>query len=224
MSESRIDKGEDIIEAKEIRKLTPSSAKDDDLIEMKQRQIVESACPLFTKKGFHRTTIREIAQAAGMSMGQLYHYISSKEDILFLVYRMMEKNWDDHLQDTGIEDIEDPVERLSEVLFETYKMEATAENRELALFSYTETKYLEKQQLHVALERFDKNVIGFWRHLLHEGNRQKAIKCDVDFAASVITYLMFFFALSGWTLRDKPQNEIVNSLTDFVLRGLGLKS
>ena len=41
--------------------LIPSSAKDLALIEQRQKQIVEAACKLFFKKGFHGTNMREIA-------------------------------------------------------------------------------------------------------------------------------------------------------------------
>jgi AcrR family transcriptional regulator len=57
------------------------------------QQIVDGACRLFFKKGYHGTTIREIAIASGMSMGQLYHYISSKDDVLFLIYKHMQMIW-----------------------------------------------------------------------------------------------------------------------------------
>jgi AcrR family transcriptional regulator len=61
--------------------LVPSTAKDVDLIDSKHQQIVNGACRILFKKGYYRTTIREIALACGMSMGQLYHYIS-KDDAL----------------------------------------------------------------------------------------------------------------------------------------------
>ena len=77
--------------------LVPSTAKDVDLIDSKHQQIVNGACRLFFKKGYHRTTIREIALACGMSMGQLYHYISSKDDVLFLTYKQMQMLWYEHL-------------------------------------------------------------------------------------------------------------------------------
>ncbi len=54
---------------------------DRELTERKQRQIVDGAAKVLFAKGFGKTSIRDIAAAAGMSMGQLYHYISSKDDI-----------------------------------------------------------------------------------------------------------------------------------------------
>lgn len=46
-------------------------------------QILEAAEMLFSERGYHATTIRDIADAAGMQSGSLYAHISSKEDLLF---------------------------------------------------------------------------------------------------------------------------------------------
>ena len=99
--------------------LIPSPAKDVDLVAKKHEQIVDGACRLFFEKGYHRTTIREIAVASGMSMGQLYHYISSKDDVLFLIYKHMQMIWYEHLVRSGMEEMEDPVQRLVKALHHT---------------------------------------------------------------------------------------------------------
>jgi AcrR family transcriptional regulator len=43
--------------------------------------IVKSALPIFAKKGYHGTTVRSIAEAAGISEALLYQHFSGKEDI-----------------------------------------------------------------------------------------------------------------------------------------------
>jgi AcrR family transcriptional regulator len=63
----------------------PTQIKNLDLVERRRRQIVDAAVELFIKKGFHKTTTREIAKAAGFSIGSLYEYVASKEDVLYLV-------------------------------------------------------------------------------------------------------------------------------------------
>jgi AcrR family transcriptional regulator len=63
----------------------PTQIKNPDLVELRHRQIVDAAVKLFIKNGFHKTTTRQIAGAAGFSIGSLYEYIASKEDILYLV-------------------------------------------------------------------------------------------------------------------------------------------
>jgi AcrR family transcriptional regulator len=53
----------------------------DSTIEKNKVKIERAALHLFTRKGFHGTTVREIAKKAGISMGKLYIYYDTKEDI-----------------------------------------------------------------------------------------------------------------------------------------------
>jgi len=63
----------------------PTQVKDPALVERRRVQIVDAAVKLFIEKGFHKTTTRQIAKAAAMSIGNLYEYVATKEDVLFLV-------------------------------------------------------------------------------------------------------------------------------------------
>jgi len=190
------------------------------LAESKHRQIVEGACRVFFKKGYHPTTIRDIAKACGMSMGQLYHYISSKDDVLYLVHEHMQAVWRDYLKRSRIEEIEDPSERLSQALHQTIQF--AVENKKLLQFVYTESKYLDRRHLRVVLEMDRENVIGFWRQQIEAVGRRKPLKGDLDFLASLLAYLNVFLPLRGWTLRGKPLEDSIASLRDFMLRGLGV--
>jgi AcrR family transcriptional regulator len=202
--------------------LVPSPAKDVDLIDSKHQQIVNAACRLFFKKGYHRTTIREIAMASGMSMGQLYHYISSKDDVLFLTYKQMQMIWYEYLVRSGVEEIRDPLERLAKAVRLT--LEFSLKNKKLFFFVYTETQYLEKKHLRVVLEMDDKNVVGFWRRLLRDVPGSAKIRDDVDFLANLVSYLMVFLPLRGWNLKGGPNDRHLDSMTAFILRGLGLST
>lgn len=62
-----------------------ASVKDERLVIKRRNQMIKGAVTLFKEKGFHRTTTREIANAAGFSIGTLYEYIRTKEDVLYLV-------------------------------------------------------------------------------------------------------------------------------------------
>jgi AcrR family transcriptional regulator len=63
----------------------PTLVKDPDLVERRRRQIADAAVRLFIAKGFHKTTTRQIARTADISIGSLYEYFTCKEDILYLV-------------------------------------------------------------------------------------------------------------------------------------------
>jgi AcrR family transcriptional regulator len=67
----------------------PTQVKNPDLVERRRRQIADAAVRLFIEKGFHKTTTRQIAGASGFSIGSLYEYFASKEDILYLVCELI---------------------------------------------------------------------------------------------------------------------------------------
>jgi TetR/AcrR family transcriptional regulator, cholesterol catabolism regulator len=58
---------------------------DKKLVNERRSQIVKVATELIIKKGYNNINTRELASALGMSTGGLYHYIGSKEDILYLI-------------------------------------------------------------------------------------------------------------------------------------------
>lgn len=61
-------------------------------IEKNRLKIERAALHLFTRRGFHGTTVREIAKKAGVSMGKLYIYYDTKEDIFIdLVHHLGRK-------------------------------------------------------------------------------------------------------------------------------------
>lgn len=53
----------------------------------KKIRIIETAIKLFAQKGFHLTSIQEIADAAGIAKGSMYLYFKSKDDLLFSIYK-----------------------------------------------------------------------------------------------------------------------------------------
>ena len=53
--------------------------------EQRIAQILQAALQCFLAKGFHQTSMRDIAQAAGVSLGNLYNHFPGKEAIILAV-------------------------------------------------------------------------------------------------------------------------------------------
>ena len=73
--------------------------------------VLKTAATIFAEKGYHSTSIRDIARATKMSLSGLYYYFKSKEELLFLIQ--------DYCFSTVIDDcrrllagVSDPVHRL----------------------------------------------------------------------------------------------------------------
>jgi len=58
----------------------------------RQEQIIDAAARLFAAKGFHRTTTREVAQAADMAEGTLFNYFENKDDLLVGILTRLSEN------------------------------------------------------------------------------------------------------------------------------------
>jgi AcrR family transcriptional regulator len=62
-----------------------------------REQIIASALRLFTQRGYFSTTVPEIAQAAQVSVGSIYHYFKDKEDVARALYLSLMEWLDDEL-------------------------------------------------------------------------------------------------------------------------------
>jgi AcrR family transcriptional regulator len=58
--------------------------------EEKRRVILDAAVRVFAHKGFHTSRVGDIANEAGVAHGLLYHYFSSKDEVLETIFR---ENW-----------------------------------------------------------------------------------------------------------------------------------
>jgi AcrR family transcriptional regulator len=73
--------------------------------ERKREEIVRTACKLFAQKGYYNTTIPDIAEAMGMSVGNLYNYFSSKEELAKYIMQYSSKLLGSEIRKINEEDI-----------------------------------------------------------------------------------------------------------------------
>ena len=55
--------------------------------EEKRRLILDAAVRVFARSGFHTSRVGDIAEEAGVAHGLLYHYFSSKDEVLETIFR-----------------------------------------------------------------------------------------------------------------------------------------
>jgi len=71
--------------------------------ESKRDAVLKAAVRLFNEKGFHATSVDDIAQALGVTKPVIYHYIGSKDQVLF------------HCVEVGLSQLLDAAEKSHEV-------------------------------------------------------------------------------------------------------------
>jgi AcrR family transcriptional regulator len=57
----------------------------------RRAQLLDAAARLFRERGFHATSMRDIARAVGMLSGSIYYHFESKEEMLLAVYQEGER-------------------------------------------------------------------------------------------------------------------------------------
>jgi AcrR family transcriptional regulator len=191
--------------------------KDQELIERRHAQICDAALRLFSRKGFHRTTVREIAEACGLGIGTLYSYIKTKDDILHLVYLRILRTFEARML-AATQGIQDPRLQLKAALEETLKI--YDECQDVVLLLYQESHALGRQGL-LGLFEVDRTYVGFFREILERGNRagQFAVK-EPHLQAVCILFLCAVWDLKRWNLQGYTLETVMDSLTTLILNGI----
>lgn len=78
--------------------------------------LADKASELFSKKGYHETTLQDIANELGITKGGLYYYVSSKETLLFMIHERFITEGLRKLEKVE-QDFSDPIERLERLVY-----------------------------------------------------------------------------------------------------------
>jgi len=203
---------------KEIISETVSSRiKNPKLVRKKHLLIARKAAKLFKEKGYHQTTMRDISRATGMAMGNLYDYISKKEDILCLVFDVYHDYAQEHIENKENFASANPKEELRS--FIRRSLSNVQDMRDLILFMYRESRLLPKDNLERAMQK-ELAQMQTLENIIRNGIERGVFPAmDPFFAASMIFYQSIFLTLRGWTFTGKYTEEEVKTLIEeYILR------
>jgi len=200
----------------------PTKVKNKELVEKRRAQIIIAAINLFTrtKRGLNRTTLREIADVCGISHGNIYDYMRSKEDLLFLMHDFINDVICESI-DRVSQNIDQPFEKLRRMI--KCESEFSYQMTDAILLIYQETQLLFKN------EDLLKSVLGKERqhHERYEAVLEKGIKKGVfrdlnpRLVANLIKIMAECWALKRWDLRGHvTQLQMEKSILDLVFYGI----
>lgn len=200
------------------KKMIPSLVKDPKLIEKRREQIIEAAVDLFIHKGFHKTTTREIARASGFSIGTLYEYIESKEDVLYLVCDAIHGEVENRLREaitfkgTGLKILKMALRSFFRVMDQM---------SDRVLLIYQETKSLPGETLRYVLGK-EEAITAIFEEILQKGISDGSIKVDekqVKLMAANIVVLGEMWVFRRWSLKKNyTLDEYIEKQTALLLR------
>lgn len=205
------------MERKAKEEITKPKIKSLELVKVKQAQICRAAEELFAEKGYHKTSIRDIAKKSGISIGSLYDYIRNKEDILYLLANEFYNNLREEVVKVTNRD-NDPLHDLEGTL-ETM-LRVVDRFQEYTLFTYRDSKYLKKGDLIDIIEQesfFNKT----FTEIIKKGIEQNVLETkEPEIISNMLTILTHSWALKRYNLKKYPFYLFQKVLIQFVLHGL----
>jgi AcrR family transcriptional regulator len=153
--------------------------------------VIRVAARLFAAKGYHATTLDEIAEEIGITKPALYYYITNKEDILrTIINRILEPMQE--VVDVGQTDLH-PKEKMRKII--RILAQSAAERKETTLLAFEQANILPKRSRD-ALRRRQKEVERTVEQVLEDGIKQDCFAIgDVRMAGFAI------LAVSNWLYR-----------------------
>jgi AcrR family transcriptional regulator len=190
--------------------------------EDKRTLLLDAAVRVFAKRGYHGSRVGDIAEEAGVAHGLLYHYFSSKEEVLGTVFS---ENWGELLaRFRTVEEADEPaaqkLDGLAKILLRTWRNDpdlVTVMVREVARSAHLQAQVLEVREAFAILQR-----------VIEQGQREGSFRADVDSRfASWIVYGGLEEVLTGWVLGGLPDREedvstAERTAIELALRGLAV--
>lgn len=200
-----------------------STVQNPDKVRERRGQIVQAAVALFSEKGFHKTTTREIAQKSGLSNGAVYEYVQSKEDILFLVCKRIHQSVEEQLRWSLSEHAQGAVRLEHAIRAFLRVMDAMKDD---ILLIYQESKSLPTQFLGEVL-RDEAAVTAIFEQMLQDGiaDASLAIKEEVvPILAHNIVVCGQMWAFRRWALKEVTFEQFSDIQIQMLMQACGAHS
>jgi len=174
--------------------------KDKKLVSEKRRLIIDGAIKVFKKKGYHKATIREIAEEAKISPGSVYDYFHSKDDILYLFFDNYARAFFEKLRSLTPRS-DDPAERL-EVAYRAV-LDVLMELQDQVMLAYTQARYVKKKYLRDILHK-ESEIVEYFQKIIEEMGKGPS---DALMEANFLVFSGVFGVLRRWALKHHFRNE-----------------
>jgi TetR/AcrR family transcriptional regulator, fatty acid metabolism regulator protein len=168
----------------------------------KRKQILDAEVRVLAEHGYHGSRVGDIAEDAGVAHGLLYHYFSSKEEVLRTVFV---ENWGELLaRFRAVEATDEPaaekLEGIAKILLRTWRNDpalVTVMVREVARSREIQGQIDEVREAFAIVQR-----------VIEEGQAAGSFRRDLDARiASWIVYGALEEILTGWVLGQLPDSE-----------------
>jgi AcrR family transcriptional regulator len=170
--------------------------------EEKRRQILDAAVRVFAHKGFHTSRVGDIAEEAGVAHGLLYHYFSSKDEVLDTIFR---EEWINLLAE--IDAIETSTASAREQLERAAARLLGSWQRQPDVIRVLIKEIARSPEVQQRIGELVKPIEAIQRMIAH-GQETGEFRSDLDArVAGIVFYGGVEELLSGWVLGQIPDGD-----------------
>ena len=168
----------------------------------RRARILEAAVRVFAERGYHAARVGDIAEAAGVAHGLLYHYFPSKEDVLRTIFR---DSWSLligalHGIEASGEAAPEQLRKIAAVLLRSWRHDPDLVRvlvREVARSPHLSEQVDEVREVFLVIQR-----------VIERGQADGSFRRDLDARlASWIVYGSLEEVLTGWVLGQLPDGD-----------------
>jgi AcrR family transcriptional regulator len=201
-----------------VRRAVPPKARGGRDTGARFARVVDAAAELFSKQGYAATSIQDIADAVGLLGGSLYHYIDTKEDLLYAVIREAHQ----HTAALGHEavNLDEDANAKLRLIVRRHLEGAGANLAKLRVF-YNESGSLSPPRLQEIVADRDSYEHSL-RRVIKTGQDEGAFAPHLDPVLTSIAILAVLNSVQQWYRPDSPRtlDEVIAAFTDLILRGV----
>jgi len=194
-------------------------SRDDKLVEQKRKVIIDAAIRVFSQKSYASATVQEIAHVAGMTIGNVYRYIGSKQDILNLICLESKES----IEDTRNMRANLNCGSVTETLKKSIKayVEGSDKLAERLLFYTRDIRNFSREDRAMLLQSQVEHI-EFFEKLIREGISKGEFETEnALLLAHNIVLIPHDWVLRRWFLRKRfTLEEYITAQTDIILKSL----
>lgn len=165
---------------------------------IRMNQIRQGAMEVFKEKSFHAATMRDIAKASQVSLGNIYNFIEKKEDILNFIWKDLLKQVKQIYKDAHAYH-KDPPKHLEQIIRRCFSLACRLKKETLLIL--TEAKSLNKKKLLFFLAEESK-IVNSIEKVIKTGISMQLFQCsNPHLMANIIAYNLWIVPLRGWNVR-----------------------
>lgn len=184
-------------------------------IPTRRHELTRQAARLFAQKGYHGTSIGDLAAALGVRKGSLYAHIEGKEDLLYEAMREGAAAFH-----AGLDAIPEELRATDKIrLALRSHLRVVADQLEVATVFVQEWKYLEddrREEIVAERRRYEERI----RELFREGREQSELRTDLDEGIAALLLLSAANWAYTWLKPAADTDALADRLYALILDGM----